>query len=291
MAISKPMLAGKADISAIRYPVLVTHKVDGIRCLKIDGRAVTRKFKSVPNNYVRSLIERSSLPSGIDGELIVDGAAFNDTSSGIMSIDGEPDFRYLIFDYVERGNLSEPYSDRMRRLSKLDVPKWGAKLLPTKVVDYGALLEYESRALADGFEGIMIRSPDGPYKCGRSTTKEGFLMKLKRFEDSEAKVVGFEEKMHNANDATKDAFGRTERSSHKANMIPTGVLGALVVAWGSDEVMFRVGSGFDDAQRKDIWLHQRKYIGRLVKFRFQPSGLKELPRFPTFIGWRHEDDL
>src|SRR3990167_3335928 len=283
MAISKPMLAGKADISAIRYPVLVTHKVDGIRCLKIDGRAVTRKFKSVPNNYVRSLMERSSLPSGIDGELIVDGAAFNDTSSGIMSIDGEPDFRYLIFDYVERGNLSEPYSDRMRRLSKLDVPKWGAKLLPTKVVDYGALLEYESRALADGFEGIMIRYPDGPYKCGRSTTKEGFLMKLKRFEDSEAKVVGFEEKMHNANDATKDAFGRTERSNHKANMIPTGVLGALVVAWGSDEVMFRVGSGFDDAQRKDIWLHQRKYIGRLVKFRFQPSGLKELPRFPTFI--------
>ena len=62
--------------------------------------------------------------------------------------------------------------------------------LPGKVInDYDQILDYEKRILEDGFEGVMLRSPLGKYKMGRSTLKEGILLKLKRFEDAEATVV------------------------------------------------------------------------------------------------------
>ena len=42
-AIKKPMLAGKCDCpEALSFPVLATPKLDGIRCLKIAGQALTR---------------------------------------------------------------------------------------------------------------------------------------------------------------------------------------------------------------------------------------------------------
>ena len=46
--ITKPMLAGKCERpDALNFPVLATPKLDGIRCLKIGGRALTRSFKPI----------------------------------------------------------------------------------------------------------------------------------------------------------------------------------------------------------------------------------------------------
>ena len=84
-------------------------------------------------------------------------------------------------------------------------------------------------------------SPDGPYKCGRSTVREGYLLKLKRFADGEAVILGCCEQMHNANAAQQDAFGRTKRSSHKDNKIGKATLGA------KDAPRFPVWLGFRDA--------------------------------------------
>src|SRR5437899_138139 len=98
------------------------------------------------------------------------------------------------------------------------------------------------RCIADcrGFEGVMLRKPDGPYKFGRSTVREGYLMKVKRFTQEEAVVVGYEEQETNLNEATKDALGHTKRSSHKAGKRPAGVLGALRVSNGHGE--FSIGT-------------------------------------------------
>jgi hypothetical protein len=76
----------------------------------------------------------------------------------------------------------------------------------------------------------MLRDPNGPYKFGRSTRKEGYLLKLKRFCDSEAEVIGVVELMHNGNEAKTNALGRTERSTRKAGKTGMGVLGALACA-------------------------------------------------------------
>ena len=140
----------------------------------------------------------------------------------------------------------------------------------------------------------MVRSLGGPYKQGRSTEKEGYLLKIKRFEDAEAEVIGFEERMHNGNSATTNALGRTERSSHKENLIGRGDLGALTVKGLQAPykgVEFNIGSGFDDQERMSIWQNKSEYVGKIVKFRYFPLGSKDRPRFPTFEGWRHKEDM
>ena len=295
--ITKPMLAGTIkNLSDIRYPVLCTPKLDGIRCLKIDGKCVSRNFKPIPNHYLREWIE-ANFPDGVDGELILDGGTFQQTTSAVMTEDGTPrDIVYHIFDYVIdsdtiNGDLGVPYWKRMENLQDIiiKIPKTARVLLPREIKNETELIEYEQKLLAEGYEGVMLRYPHGPYKCGRSTVKEGYLLKLKRFEDAEAVVVGFEERVHNANPETKDVFGHAEHSSHKAGMVPTGMLGAFIVE--KDGLRFKVGTGYTDGQRKLYWEKRKTYIGDILKFKFQPTGVKEAPRFPVFLGWRHPNDL
>jgi DNA ligase-1 len=146
-----------------------------------------------------------------------------------------------------------------------------------------------------GFEGTMCRRFDGKdsYKMGRVTASQGYLGKIKDFADDEGRVVGFTERLENQNEATKDNLGHTHRSSHISNMVGRGDLGAIVVKSDKFHEPFSIGSGFDDEQRFNIYENQSEYLGKLVKFRHQPSGAKEggSPRFPTFSGWRDEDDV
>jgi DNA ligase-1 len=135
----------------------------------------------------------------------------------------------------------------------------------------------------------MVRDPRGPYKHGRSTPKEGWLLKVKRFVDAEAVVIGVVEQEHNVNEATRDALGRAKRSSAKAGKRKTGMLGALLVRDVKTGVEFAIGSGFDEAARRELWLTH--VVGRLVKYKSQPSGAKVAPRFPVFLGFRDEGDL
>jgi len=287
--IVKPMLAGKCEQpSALRFPVLATPKLDGIRCLKINGRALTRSFKPVSNEHTRKMIE-SHLPDGLDGELIVDGVQFNEVAGAFGRHSGEPDVRYYVFDYVTT-DCEEPYSARMEKLKALPLPKWCVKVLPFVIRDMDELSMYEELRLAEGYEGVMVRTPDSPYKCGRSTENEGFLLKIKRFEDAEAVVLDCIEGMSNLNPAEKDAFGRTKRSSCKDNKVGRDTLGAFLVRDVTTGVEFRL-SGFDAATAADIWANRQAAIGRMVKFKHQPSGAKEAPRFPKFIGFREVWDL
>jgi DNA ligase-1 len=293
--ITSPMLAtALPSIDKVKYPVLCTPKLDGIRCLIINGNAVSRKFKPIPNNYIRKKLK--GLPDNLDGELITytNGVRdnFNIVSSKVMSEDGEPEFSYEVFDYVD-GNLTTTYKNRMQDLYILALPAWinVNKLIPITINNEQELLQYEEKCLNEGYEGIMLRIPEGPYKCGRSTPKEAYLLKLKRFEDSEAIIVGFEERMHNANEATKDAFGKTERSSHKDNLVPMNTLGALQVRDIKTNKEFKIGTGFDDTMRKLIWDNQEKYLNQIVTYKHQPSGSDELPRFPVFKGFRNKIDM
>ncbi len=134
-----------------------------------------------------------------------------------------------------------------------------------------------------------MRSQNSPYKCGRSTESEGYLLKIKRFCDDEAVIVGYEELMHNDNVATRDAFGRTERSTHQENLRPAGVLGKLICRIG--KVEFGIGTGFDAKTRAELWVKRDKLKNKIVKFKHQPSGADERPRFPVFLGFRDDWDM
>lgn len=289
--ITKPMLASNCgDSAALKYPLLATPKLDGFRCLKIEGRALTRAFKPVPNRYVREWIE-ANVPDGCDGELMVKGATFSESASALASREGEPDFEFHVFDHVMNGQLSEPYSDRMKRLFYMALPKFCVKVLPAQVDNSAELAGFEARCLMEGYEGVMVRTPRSPYKCGRSTEREGYLLKIKRFEDDEAEVLEAVELMRNGNPATTNAIGATQRSSAKAGLTSAGMMGALRCRRLSDGCEFSIGTGFTDAVRMELWSLRGSLPGRVVKFRHQPSGAKDAPRFPAFVAFREAWDM
>ena len=66
----KPMLAVDADIENIKYPVLCSDKLDGIRCIILNGVAYSRSLKPIRNKYVQDLFGREEF-NGLDGELVV----------------------------------------------------------------------------------------------------------------------------------------------------------------------------------------------------------------------------
>lgn len=283
-SIKKPMLAGTLDdLKDVRYPVLCTPKLDGIRCLVVSQKAVSRKLKPIPNHYIRTSIEQYAL-EGFDGEIMLKGKPFNEISSAVMSRDGKPDFSYVVFDYYS----SEGYNNRMRNLFNCSNIPNIEYLLPVQINNEVELLEFESKCLSEGYEGIMLRSPNGPYKFGRSTLKEGWLLKFKRFTDSEAIILDIYEQMSNQNEATEDALGHTKRSSHLENLVPAGTLGGFKVKDIKSGVEFRVGSGdgLNNELRLKVWNNPKDYIGKILKYKSQKAGEKDLPRFPLFIGFR-----
>ena len=292
----KPMLAGKApvDLSTLCYPILVSPKLDGVRVIIIDGVVMSRNLKPIPNQRVQRVLGRTKY-NHLDGELIVGSATshdvFRNTTSGVMCKTGEPDFRLHVFDYVDVGRQ---FTHRIIH-AKHVVESSGIDelfLVPQRtVLDMVHLDIYEQQFLDDGYEGLMIRDPHGEYKFGRSTTREGGLLKLKRFDDSEAVIQGFEEKMHNDNEKTTDELGRAKRQSLKENLRPAGVLGALCVQDVHTGVKFNVGTGFNDDDRRQMWTTRKSLIGKVIKYRFFPTGSKEKPRFPTYLGFRDVIDF
>lgn len=288
----KPMLAAKAtneDIERLlaRGPAIASPKIDGVRAIVRNGVLVSRSLKPIRNHHVQQLFGHLE---GLDGELVVGEPTAKDcmqrTTSGVMRADGEPAVTFWVFDLIG----VDKYSDRLEAAAAQAAGYHTEILEQAFVYTLEGALKYEGWCLAQGYEGIMLRDPQAPYKFGRSTAKEGGLLKVKRFEDAEAVVVGFEERMHNANEAKTNALGRTERSSHKDNLAGRGDLGALVARLG--EIEFNIGTGFTDDQRQQLWAERDTLCGRLVKFRhFAAAGVKGAPRFPVFVGFRAPEDM
>lgn len=298
--ISKPMLAVDVkDVANIVFPIYAQPKIDGIRCLKVNGQVVSRNFKPIPNVYIRSVLERI-LPEGIDGEIVgADMSNFQATVSAVMDRKGEPEFYYNAFDYVS-DDINKPYAQRAQELTDWYVitaqwmheRKHFVRLVQEMLIqNVDELRAFENKCLADGYEGLILRKIDGRYKCGRSTVKEQLLLKLKRFVDSEAKIIGFECLMHNENAKEKDAFGDSKRSSKKDGLVAVETLGTIVVEDRVSKVQFKIGTGFDANLRKQIWDDRDNYMGKLVKYKYFEIGEKDKPRFPVFLGFRHENDM
>lgn len=295
--ITKPMLAATLEVMAdLSFPVLASPKLDGIRCLVIKGKILSRTFKDIPNSHIQNVMSGCGLPDGLDGELIVPDKDFNQIQGDVMRESGEPDFRFCVFDYITT-SLAEPYCDRMAKLEDIPLPSFCIKVLPKLINNLQELEDYEVECLADGYEGIMVRSVSSPYKCGRATVNQGYLSKIKRFHDSEAIVIGFEEQLHNANEATQDNFGRTKRSKSLEGMEPAGTLGKFLVQevgntpWHGQKFGIGTGKGLTQDLRQEIWDNREKYIGKTVTYKYQPHGMLNLPRLPVWKGFRDLRDL
>jgi DNA ligase-1 len=287
--IQKPLLAGKYNSQKAKFPYIITPKIDGIRFLMIDGVAYSRTFKPIRNRYIQSCLSEY-LPNGIDGE-ITSGETFQSTTSAVMTIEGEPEFKVWIFDYVDEIECEIlPYHLRILNMPLISTKLNHEVLYGSTIYNQDELNSIEEIYLENGYEGAMLRDPYGTYKFGRSSVKENILLKVKRFEDSEGVLIDIEEKMHNFNEAQLDSFGNIKRSSSNEGMVRANTTGKLILSGDNDQII-KVGSGLNDDLRDKIWNNQEKYLGKSVKYKYFPQGVKELPRHPVFIGFRHEDDL
>jgi len=293
----RPMLAADADLANLRFPVMASPKLDGVRAIVRDGVVYSRSSKPIPNRFVQKIF---GCLNYYDGELIVGlptaPDCYRTTMSGVMTESGEPDVYFHAFDHILDPN--HPFSYRFSWLSKVAgetvypaITRARIKIVYHQTVrNIQELENIEVHSLKLGYEGLILRDPTAPYKEGRSTVGQGWMLKLKRFKDGEFEVIGFEERYHNMNEAKTNELGYTSHSHHKAGQVPAGDLGALILRFNGND-SFRCGTGFSASDRTMIWNNRKHYLGKIAKVKFFEIGIKDKPRHPVFLGFRSTEDL
>lgn len=302
----KPMFACSTipNLSEINYPVIAMPKYDGIRCIIKDNNLLSRTLKPIPSIAINNWLKSTGL-NNLDGELMAYNkvknsfADFNVIQSLIMSsYTPQPilrnfNFVYHVFDTIHDRILTDTYKNRLSHVNAYlknfvnSDTSWTVSISPHVVINnLNELLNYHKKLVSKGYEGTIIRSITKPYKFGRSTLREGGMLKVKNFTDNEAEVIRFNELLINNNEQITDNLGNLIRSNHNANKIPGDKLGSITCELDNG-VQFDLGSGFNEVQRIAIWKNPIDYLGK-VTFKHQGFCSDGKPRFPIFKGFRYD---
>ncbi|MGB1013679.1 MAG: DNA ligase [Nannocystaceae bacterium] len=242
---------GKSDLTGW----WMSEKLDGVRAYWTGSQFVSR----LGNTYHAPAWFTKSLPKyPLDGELWVGRKLFQKTVSVVRRANAGDEWknvRYLVFDAPAADGAFEKRIDALRKLFKR--PKKYAEMVDQIALPANASVEAElARVEALGAEGLMFRQPGSLYIAGRSRS----LLKVKSFSDAEAKVTGY----------------LPGKGKHR------GRVGALQVVTPTG-IQFQVGTGLTDKQREDP-----PEVGGVITYRYQELTNAGVPRFPTFVGVRHD---
>jgi len=266
-------------------------KLDGVRVITIvyptgGVDQFSRNGKELVNfphikDQISSIASQFTEPMVLDGEVM--SSSFQDLmkqvhrKSNVQSNDAVLHlFDILPLSSFEKGGWNETQEKRSEQVYKWH--KDNKDALPNVVVvghelvdldtDAGQLRykEINAQAVAGGYEGIMIKDPNGPYECKRTAS----WLKLKPFIEVSLSVV-----------ATEEGTGKHE-----------GRLGAFVCEGVDDgkDIRVNVGSGLTDEQRVIYWENADSIIGDIVEVRADAitqnqDGTYSL-RFPRFLHFR-----
>lgn len=274
-----------------RGGLVASPKIDGIRGLLFCGVFYSCSGKPLPNKKLQDLGKKLFTEYGLDaldGEIVATDADriqdtdYNTTQSAVMSRDYVGPLSYTVFDIIAQGKFDTRYETLWKEVATKDIRE--VKVLEQQYVCYlERAREIVASHLALGFEGTMFRSLDAYYKHGRSTLREGALIKFKQFLDAEAIVTGVEPLYENYNTAETSPLGYTVRSSAKAGKVATDKLGALICS-SPEFPNIHIGSGFTEAERYDLWANPP--IGKTVTYKYFNYGTQEAPRHPVFLRFR-----
>lgn len=315
----KPTLCCDADLKNLKFPIYGMPKIDGVRSLNFDGSLTGRSLKQHKNKHVTEFFSHIMF-KGFDGEMANEDECHPDlcriTSSALSTINGTPYILWHVFDYVTEVTKDLPFKTRYQSLqSRVNALKehpnleylWSRiRVVPCKLLTtMHELIEFETECLHKGYEGIILRDPEGKFKQGRATAREGSYMRIKRFIDAECEVVDIVEGLTNNNEAQVNELGLQYRTSHKENMVLNGTVGSItgrliadVFDPITDTLLFskgdiiEVGPGAMKAEeRLQYFQIKQDLIGRIFKFKTFPKGVKDKPRFPTFLSFRDPVDM
>ena len=275
------------DLSQIRLPCIVFPKIDGFRCV-LGQQPLTSRLGPFPNAHFNRELT-GLLPAGatLDSEVVVGTkrgkGVLGRTSSGLTSVSGKPDFRLWCFDSpTAKGTYAERLEQTAVLVAAMEYRR--VRLLRGELIeDLNSLEAKLERCLELEYEGIITRSLDGHYKEGKSTLREQFMLKVKPFEDAEGRVIGWYEEMENTNEAKREVTGKLKRSSAKIGKVAKGRLGGLILQDCSTGIEVRVGGGFTQRQRIELWKIKEQLLGKLVRYSKQKMGEKDKPRHPNFV--------
>lgn len=252
----------------LKFPnALMSVKLDGIRGEYIRGgnglpsRILTRGGNEIRG--VEHIIEacdqvytQYGTAESFDGELLIPGLTFQESSGKLRSGENTPDAVFHIFDWPSAGRY--PLGVRLTWLKGLS-ESWSpclklVKHVPVKDVEH--IQKMYEKALSLGYEGLVIKDADSLYERKRSSS----WLKMKPNEMDEVEIIGFME---------GDENGRF-----------AGTLGSII-GRRKDGTEVRV-AGFTDEEREHIWNNQELWLGEIVEVNFHevtPDGSFRHARF------------
>jgi len=317
-----------------KTPLTLSIKHDGVRGLVhgnlLNGKAMTQHRNEMVN-LAFSNPDLLPLLSGLDGEFTLLDADFSydrrnmvqKTSSFLNTSDtSEVDIRrvqFRVFDIYTGDKMPlyerlELADERVLAIQRMDLPHMVTVTSTEVSVDntidrFSATVpsdvaKFEAKALKDGYEGIVLRSPFLPYLEGRSSSKGEFL-RLKRFQTAEATVVRVVLASANKNPIERDAMGYVKRSSHKEGKVEKPEVGSFICFTNADiydphtgELLVKKNQEFAvsatsmfEQQRRYLYIVRDTLPGQILKFKFFPKGILNKPRFATFESWMSEADF
>lgn len=286
----EPMLAHSFDKQGhkIKFPAFVQPKLDGHRCIAIaqDGKVTlwsrTRKrINSMPHIVVQleKLAREARIDFVLDGELYNHDyrEKFEELTSLIRQEKpalGHEVVEYWVYD-VLKVSLAEgdvvtqdaPFERRNEALTHIDNGTIAfdldkVKIVETEWVDNAEeMIEMFGYLVNDGYEGLMVRNADSPYKNKRSYD----LQKVKMMADAEYEII----------DITEGRGKMAGRAMFHC-VTPDG-----------KEFRVKMQGALDDLVK--YFEHKDDYIGKQLTVKYQNLSADGIPRFP--IGLRVREDV
>lgn len=314
--IIKPMRAANYLPKKVKFPVWAEPKIDGVRGYNPEGTMLSRTLKKFANRYTTNFY---SYPEyiGFDGELAAADERDEDlcrkTTSALTSIDGSPFTLWHIFDYVTEVTRKWPYRDRYALAEeKIQTLQRQGLCGHLRLVPYEVCNNMEELMAAHlkfkllGYEGTCFYGPSVAHKEGKSSPTHNGVLRIKDFVDTEAEVIGLEEGEENLNPSQTNELGRSFRTSHQENKIPNGMVGTIIARQCEDvfdpldETKLLIPKGQEirvspgkmtHAEREHYMKHPEQLIGKIIKHKFFPHGIKDKPRFSNYQCIRMKEDL
>jgi DNA ligase-1 len=295
---TKPMLAVDADMSKVSYPIMCFPKIDGVRGMVRDGKLLGRSLKQHKNLYANHCFGRIQL-DGLDGELAIAGQSRSaslcrDTTSAVNRIKEQPDLTFHCFDYLTPETVNCSYLERYGYLRNVvERLPCSVQLIPYVLCfTEEAVMALYAQYIEEGYEGVVLRDPEAIHKNGRSTRTQAGYLRIKPTGDAEGIVVGFDEAMTNNNEQTLNELGQHVRSSHKANKVGSGKIGALWLEPIEGGERFKIGAGCMTHEDREYYFRYPGLLkGKIAKYKFFDHGAKDALRHGRFFCFRAESDM